>query len=149
MNIAMNAALPRNANAVAAPKSHDIKPKLPGLSVAPPCATVRDVPKNIPRASLGATSVPNVCMLPEITLIDICTATKAAMNHEKDVSRYAVAARNIIDAEDRNSPGTMVYLRPKRSITYPTVNTMGIPSAPIAPRSRPSSSGAMSYVNAA
>ena len=42
--------------------------KLEGEANDPVCATSLETPKKDPRACAGATSVPRVCMLPEIRL---------------------------------------------------------------------------------
>ena len=117
MSAPTNAVALRNPNPTVAPDSAYSQLQLAGLSVAPACATVRDTPKNLPRASAGATSVPSVCMLPDMTFTDMCTATNAAMNHAREAPVYAVTARKTMDSPERSSPGMMVYFRPNRSIT--------------------------------
>ena len=99
------------------------------------------MPKKSPRACGGATSVPSVCMFPEMMLIARCTNTKLAMNQASDNPANAVTDTEAIERLVSISPGTMVYFLPNRSITNPVENRMGTVPTAIALRSTPSSAG--------
>ena len=78
--LAASEAVARKVNAMPYDPTSESTAKLPGLESLPVCEMRRDVPKNVPLPSFGATSVPMVCHEPSITLTATWFAAKPAIN---------------------------------------------------------------------
>ena len=90
--------------------------KLSGADMKPAWLTMRPAPKNLPRAWVGAMSEPSTCIDPESKLLTTWTQTKPTTKAVKDSGAVATIARKTMPAPISAWPGTMVTIRPKRSI---------------------------------